>query len=40
MRVLRLALLSEGQSIHFGDALPVHERDNVARELRRVLARR
>jgi uncharacterized membrane protein len=35
----RLALRSEGESIRFGDALPVHERDSIARELRRALSR-
>jgi uncharacterized membrane protein len=40
MRASRLALRSEGLSIHFGDALPVHERDSIARELRQVLAMR
>jgi uncharacterized membrane protein len=39
-RASRLALRSEGESIRFGDALPVHERGSLARELRRVLARR
>ncbi len=39
-RALRLALRSEGESIRFGDALAVHERDIVARDLRRALAGR
>jgi uncharacterized membrane protein len=40
MRASRLALRSEGQSIRFGDTLPVHERDSIARKLRQVLATR
>ena len=40
VRASRLALRSEGESIRFGDALPVHELNRIARELRRVLARR
>jgi uncharacterized membrane protein len=40
VRAPRLALRSEGESVRFGDTLPVHERESVARDLRRALAKR
>jgi uncharacterized membrane protein len=40
LRAPRLALRSEGESIRFGDALPVHEVHGIAKELRRALSRR
>lgn len=40
LRAPRLALRFAGESVHFGDALPAHERLSIARALRRALAER